>query len=86
MDVTSLLNLPKEQVVDSPKDLDYHIVALCSPVDEQESDEEAVEILPQVPLQQVLRLLQSIKIGEMQSDNCNTDYISWLERYEKVVR
>lgn len=86
MDVSALLNLPEEEVVDSPEDVDNHIIALCSPVDEQESDDEAVEIMPQVPPNQVLRLLQSIKLGEMQSDNCNADFISWIERYEKVVR
>lgn len=86
MDVNSLLNLSEEVVTDTSEDLDNHIIALCSPVDEQESDDEAVEILPQVPPQQVLCLLQSIKLGEMQSNNCNADYIRWLERYEKVVK
>ena len=86
MDINSLLNLPEEVVVDTADDLDNHIIDLCSPVDEQESDDEAVEVLPQVPPQQVLRLLQSIKLGEMQSSNCNADYIRWLERYEKVVK
>jgi hypothetical protein len=65
MDVSILLNLPKEEVVDSPEDVDNHIIALCSPVDEQESDDKAVEIMPQVPPNQVLRLLQSIKLGEI---------------------
>jgi hypothetical protein len=46
MDVSTLLNLPEEEVVDSPKDVDNHIIALCSPMDEQESDDEAVEIMP----------------------------------------
>ena len=86
MDVSTLLNLPEEEVVDSPEDVDNHIIALCSPVDEQESNDKAVEIMPQVPPNQVLRLLQSIKLGEMQSDNYNADYISWIERYEKVVK
>jgi hypothetical protein len=86
MDVNSLLNLPEEVVVDTADDLDNHIIDLCSPVDERESDDEAVEVLPQVLPQQVLRLLQSIKLGEMQSSNCNADYIRWLERYEKVVK
>ena len=86
MDMTALLNLPEEIVKDGPEDLDHQIIALCSPVNEQKSDNEAVEVLPRVPPQQVLRLLQSIKLGEMQSDNCNADYISWIERYEKVVR
>ena len=65
MDVSILLNLPEEEVVDSPKDVDNHIIALCSPVDKQESNDEAVEIIPQVPLNQVLRLLQSIKLSEI---------------------
>jgi hypothetical protein len=30
-------------------------------------------------------LSQSIKIGEMQADDCNADYIVWIKRYEKVI-
>jgi hypothetical protein len=41
---------------------------------------------PHVPPSQVLRLLQLIKLGEMQSDGCNPANISWLERYEQVVK
>ena len=86
MDISSLLNLPEEEVKDTSKDFDNHIIALCSSVDEQESDDEAVEVLPQIPPWRVLCLLQSVKLGEMQSDDCNTEYIRWVERYEKVVK
>jgi len=78
--------VPEEEVRDTSKDLDSHIIALCSPVDKQELDEEALEIQPQVLLQQVLRLLQSIKLGEMQLDNYNAEYIRWIKRYKKVVQ
>ena len=44
MDISSLLNLPEEEVKDGFKDLDSHVIALCNPVDEQESDEEAVGV------------------------------------------
>jgi hypothetical protein len=54
--------------------------------DGQESDNEEVEALPQVPPSEVLRLPQSIKLGEMQSDDCNADHIRWIERYEEVVK
>ena len=40
-------NMPKEVVSNSFKDLDDHIIDLYSPTDEQESDDEAVEQLPQ---------------------------------------
>lgn len=53
---------------------------------EQESDNEGIEPVPQVPPREVLRLLQTIKLGEMQSDDCNADYISCIERYEQVVQ
>ena len=86
MDINSLLNLPEEEVKDSSEDLDNHIIALCDHVDEQESDDEAVEVLPQIPPQQVLRIVQSVKLDEMQSDDCNAEYIRWFERYEKVVQ
>ena len=46
MDVSILLNLPEEEVVDSPKDVDNHIIALYSPIDKQESNDKAVEIMP----------------------------------------
>jgi len=46
MAVMSLLNLPKEVVVDTADDLNDHIIDLCSPIDEQESDDKAVEVLP----------------------------------------
>jgi hypothetical protein len=61
-------------------------VALYSPVEEEESDDEDVEVLPTIRPHEVLRLLQGIKIGEMQADDCNADYISWIERYERVVQ
>jgi hypothetical protein len=54
--------------------------------DEQESDSEEVEVLPQVSPREVLRLLQFIKLGEMQSDDCNPDHLRWLHRYEDVVK
>jgi hypothetical protein len=41
---------------------------------------------PHVPPSQVLRLLQLIKLGEMQSHDCDPANISWLERYENVVK
>lgn len=86
MDVNQLLNLAEEVVEDTAKDLDSHLVALFSPPEEQESDSEGIKVLPRVPPREVLRLLQSTKLGEMQSDNCNADYISWIDRYEKVVQ
>lgn len=46
MDVNSLLNLPEEVVVDTANNLDNHIIDLCSPIDKQESDDKAVEVLP----------------------------------------
>lgn len=86
MDVNQLLNLAEEEVVDTIEDLDDHLVTLFSPPEEQESDTEGIEVLPKVPPRDVLRLLQSIKLGEMQSDDCNADYISWIERYERVIQ
>jgi hypothetical protein len=86
MDVTLLLNPPEEEVTDITEDLDANIIAQNSPVDDEESDNEEVEVLPQVQPQQVLHLLQSIKLGEMQADDCNADHIAWIERYEKVIR
>ena len=86
MDVRSLLDMPEEVVSDNLENLDDHIIDLCSPTDEQESGDEAVEQLPRVSSQQVLQLLQRMKLCEMQSDNCNADYIRWMERYENVVK
>jgi hypothetical protein len=88
IDVNALLNLPEEQVVDDPESLDEHLISLFSPAGEQESedDEEIVVNLPTVQPQEVINLLQSIKLGEMQADDCNADYIRWIERYEKVVK
>jgi hypothetical protein len=86
MDVNALLNIPEEQVNDNCEDLEDHLVALYSPVEEEESDDEDVEVLPTIRPHEVLRLLQGIKIGEMQADDCNADYISWIERYERVVQ
>jgi hypothetical protein len=42
--------------------------------------------LPVVKPQEVINLLQSIKLGEMQADDYNADHIRWIERYEKVVK
>jgi hypothetical protein len=87
MDVNALLNLPEEEVVDDSNSLDEHLIAMFSTVEEQESDsEEIVTDLPVVKPQEVINLLQSIKLGEMQADDCNADYIRWIERYEKVVK
>ena len=41
--------------------------------------------MPKVQPQQVLNLLQTLKLSELQADDCNPSFISWLERYEKVV-
>ncbi|KAM0721559.1 hypothetical protein Q7P37_002484 [Cladosporium fusiforme] len=86
MDVNQLLTLAEEAVVDGPENIDAHLATLFSPPDEQESDTEGIEPVPQVLPREVLRLLQFIKLGEMQSDDCNADYINWIERYEQVVQ
>jgi hypothetical protein len=87
MDVNALLNLPEEEVVDDFDSLDEHLIAMFSTVEEQESDSEGIVTdLPVVKPQEVINLLQSIKLGEMQADDCNADYIRWIERYEKVVK
>jgi len=35
---------------------------------------------------QMLQLLQDLKLGETQSDDCSAESIRWLERYEKIVK
>jgi hypothetical protein len=57
MDVNALLNVPKEQVNDDYEDLEDHLIALYSPIKEQESDNEEVEVLPTIRPYEVLRLL-----------------------------
>lgn len=51
MNVKQLLNLPEEQVVDSPKDLDNHLIELFSPIEDEESDTEILKPLPQMTLE-----------------------------------
>lgn len=72
--------------MDTPEDLDDMLIELYSPIDEQESDTEVVEELPTIASKEVLRLLQSVKLGEMQAEDCNAEFIKWIERYEKVVK
>lgn len=35
---------------------------------------------------QVLQLLESVKLGEIQSDDCSPESIRWIERYKRVIR
>jgi hypothetical protein len=86
MDISQLLNPPEEEVADPQEDIEEMLIALHTPVDEQESDSEDVEQLPIISPQQVLEHLQSIKLGEIQADDCNPESIKWIERYEKVIR
>lgn len=86
MNVEQLLNLPEEQVVDSPEDLDNHLVELFSPVEDEESDTEILEPLPQMTPEHCIQLLEGLKLGEMQSDDCNAEFIRWMNAYEKVIR
>lgn len=86
MDAATMLNLHEEEVTDTSEDLDEHLIMLKSPVEEQEPDNEGVEVPLQVHPQQDLRLLKSIKLGEMQANNCNADYIASIEGYKRVVK
>jgi hypothetical protein len=83
MDVNQLINPAEEEVVDSEGDIEEMLVMLHSP-EEPESDNEE-EQLPRIPPKQALQLLQSLKLAEIQSDDCSAESIRWLERYEKVV-
>jgi hypothetical protein len=83
MDVNQLINPTEEEVVDPEGDVEEMLVMLHAP-EEPESDNEE-EQLPIMTPKQVLQLLQSIKLSEIQSDDCNAESIKWLERYEKVV-
>jgi hypothetical protein len=85
MDVNTLVNPPDEEVVDPEGEVEEMLLAIHAP-EEPESDNEEVEQLPVVTPQQVIRLLQSVKLGEIQSDDCNAESIRWLDRYEKVVQ
>jgi hypothetical protein len=88
MDINQLINPPDEQVIDADNEIDEELLALHCPVavEEPESDTEVLEELPIVTPKQVLELLQSIKLGEIQSDDCNAESIRWLERYEKIIK
>jgi hypothetical protein len=86
MSMDQLLNMPEEQVEDGIEDLNDHLISLYSTTQEDESDDEGVQVLPKVQPQQVLNLLQTLKLGELQSDGFNASFISWFERYEQVVR
>lgn len=85
MDVNQLLNLPEEQVVDSDEDLDNHLIAVYSPVNEEESDEEDVEVLPQVTTEEINTALQTLQLGEMQSHGYDPSFLRWFERYKRVI-
>ena len=83
MDVNQLINPTEEEIVDPKGDVEEMLVMLHAPEEPESDDEE--EQLPIVTPKEVLQLLQSIKLGEIQSDDCNAESIKWLERYEKVV-
>lgn len=85
MSVEQLLNIPEEQVKDSPEDLDNRLVELFSPHEDEESDTEVLEPLLQVTPEHSLQLLQQLKLGEIQSEGCNAEFLKWMNAYEKVV-
>jgi hypothetical protein len=73
MDVNQLVNPTEEGVVDPEGDVEEMLVMLHAP-EEPESDNEE-EQLPIMTPKQVLQLLQSIKLSEIQSDDCNAESI-----------
>jgi hypothetical protein len=79
IDVNQLINPVDGEVVDPEGEVEEMLVALHCP----EGPESDTEI---VTPQQVLQLLQGVKLGEIQVDDCNTESIRWLDRYEKVVQ
>jgi len=87
MEINQLIDPPDEAVIDPDNEIDEELLALHCPVEEPESDcEEIIEELPVVTPKQMLQLLQDLKLGETQSDDCSAESIRWLERYEKIVK
>jgi hypothetical protein len=85
IDVNQLINPVDEEVIDPGGEVEEMLVTLHSP-EGPESDTEQPEELPIVTPQHVLQLLQGVKLGEIQVDDCNAESIRWLDRYEKVVQ
>jgi hypothetical protein len=85
IDVNQLINPADEEVVDPQGDVEEMLIMLHQPEEPESDNEEVEEQLPIVPPEQVLQYLQSIKLAEIQSEDCNAESIKWLDRYEKVV-
>jgi hypothetical protein len=88
MEISQVINPPDEEVVDAPDEVDDMLLALhCFNEQQQESDpEEPEEQLPIITPKQMLQHLEGLKLGEIQSDDCNAESLRWLERYTKIVR
>lgn len=87
MGIDNLIEPIGEDVLDTSDDIHQQIVQDWSPAQEEEASEEANdEALPRVTPFQALLLLQDLRLHEEQSTDCNNDWITALERQEKVVR
>lgn len=86
MDIRTLISPPEEVVEDSNDDIAEQIAQLFEPIPDQESDNEGVEELPRIAAQQALLHLRNLRLHEEQSDDCNSDWLRSLDRYEKVVK
>lgn len=75
MGVNQLLNLAEKQVTDSIEDLDDQLIALYSLIEEEESDNEDCEVLPQVTTEQITTVLQTLQLGEMQLNSCEPTFL-----------
>lgn len=79
--------LPTDEVIeDSSEDLVEQIAQQYEPVQEVDSEPEELEVLPRIRADQALKLLQQLRLHEEQADDCNTQWISSLDSYERILQ
>ena len=84
--IQDFIELPGEEVEDSPEDLIESIAELSAGPDrDAETDEEVVD-QPQIKLDEALAALQKLRLYEEQQSDSERDVITTLSRHERRIQ
>jgi hypothetical protein len=84
MDIDTFLNPAEEAVQDTPDDIDSQVLAQYGPELDDDSEGE-LEILPQIPLEEALEALRTLRLYEEQQAEGVPTLIYELDKHERVL-